>query len=180
QECGVPVLLLEVPFISIKIAPEVPRAEDAVRALGAILQYHGFEQVVCVGHSFGTVVLGWLWRYAPERVAGLALLDPIVVLLFVHTVLYNFLYQKPALLNPLDRISSEFFLAHGLRRNFWWYECILWPEDLPPSLPFLAILAEKDEIAPAPLVHRHLAAAAGWCATRGPGPGVDHGVLDAW
>uniref|UniRef100_A0A7S4RDE2 AB hydrolase-1 domain-containing protein n=2 Tax=Alexandrium monilatum TaxID=311494 RepID=A0A7S4RDE2_9DINO len=162
MERGVPVFLLEVPFISMKIDTEVPAAADTARAAGAILQLHGFSRADFVGHSFGTVVLSWIWRYNPGCVAGLVLLDPVVILLHSYHVLYNFLYRKPRPWNPLDHISSEFFLSHGLRRHLCWHESILWPQELRrASVPFLAVCAAEDEIAPGPTVHGFLERIAG-------------------
>lgn len=154
---GEAVFLLEVPFISLKIDTDVPAAVDTARAVGAILQLHGFGSAAFVGHSFGTVVLSWVWRYNPGCVAGLVLLDPVVVLLHSHHVLFNFLYRRPRGWNILDYIFSEFFLSHGLRRHLFWYESILWPEELRlASVPFLAVCAAEDEIVPARDVHRYV------------------------
>ena len=62
--------------------------------------------------------------------AGLALIDPVVLMLNLKNVLYNFLYKNDGADGIADIIGSELGVNIALRRNFWWYRNILWASDL--------------------------------------------------
>jgi hypothetical protein len=56
--------------------------------------------------------------------------------------------------------QSELHIANTLHRHFWWYENVLWLEDLPPHLQptstFIVVLAADDDIINVPLVKRYI------------------------
>ena len=61
-----------------------------------MLDTHGFENATIIGHSLGTVVAGWMAKYAIDRVSGLILIDPICFLLNYHDTAYNMLHRIPS------------------------------------------------------------------------------------
>jgi hypothetical protein len=76
---------------------------------------------------------------------------PIIVslLLGLPDVAYNFLHKDPdSFSGGLIRLmaSRELTVSHMLHRHFWWYNNILWLEDLPPKLNLVIGLSGQDEI----------------------------------
>ena len=78
-------------------------------------------------------------------------------------VAYNFLYRPPA--NSLQSVfkyfvAAEVGIANTLHRHFWWYENVLWLEDLPARLRkpqrFKVLLAGGDDIVNVPLIQGYL------------------------
>ncbi|EKX46261.1 hypothetical protein GUITHDRAFT_107873 [Guillardia theta CCMP2712] len=159
-----PMILIELPHISCTISPVVPSIDDHLYGIERIFQRWELQDAFWVGHSYGSVVLSWMVQHLPERVAGIGLIDPVVMMLNLKDVLYNFLYKKTQdndrrkLGNKLgDLIGSELYLNNALRRNFWWYRNILWAQDLQKqNIPSLVCLSEHDEIVPSHAVHRHI------------------------
>eukprot|EP00960_Hanusia_phi_P076623 768588-Hanusia_phi.AAC.5 len=159
-----PMILIEQPHISCTISPVVPSIDDHLYGIERIFQRWNLEDAFWVGHSYGSVLLSWMVQHLPERVAGVGLIDPVVMMLNLKDVLYNFLYKKTQdndkrkLGNKLgDLIGSELYLNNALRRNFWWYRNILWAQDLQKqNIPSLVCLSEHDEIVPSHAVHRHI------------------------
>jgi pimeloyl-ACP methyl ester carboxylesterase len=130
---------------------EMPTETEFVNSVRSILIEHFGKNVKAsiVGHSFGSILSAWLLRSYPEMVSHLTLIDPVSLLLGLPDVAYNFLYKPPTtLLGHLIRImaSRELTVSHMLHRHFWWYNNILWLEDLPLDLNIVVALAGRDEI----------------------------------
>ena len=154
-----PVVCIELPFVSSKLgASTVPSISEQVASVEALCIRWGFDKAMFVGHSYGSVMLSWMALHLPERVAGLAFIDPVVIMLNLKNVLYNFLYKDDGEGGIADIIGTELGVNIALRRNFWWYRNILWASDLQKhSLPTVVCLSEKDEIGPARAVEKHIA-----------------------
>merc|ERR1712194_559411 len=100
-------------------------------------------------------------QLAPTRVLALTFIDPVCFMLAKPDVAYNFMYRKPASPTQLLLyyfVSKELYIAHSLAKNFFWRQCILWPEQLPPGAPTLVVLSGNDSIVPTHSVRRYLAA----------------------
>jgi pimeloyl-ACP methyl ester carboxylesterase len=152
-----PIICIELPFISSNIQPVVPRIDDQVQSIENLLNRWGIKKAAFVGHSYGSVVLSWMAQQAPDRVASLAFLDPVVFMLNLKDILYNFLYRHEQDGKISDLVGSELYLNNALRRNFWWYRNILWASDMQKAeIPTLVCLSEKDEIVPVEAVLQHL------------------------
>lgn len=153
-----PIILLELPFISGNIAPgKIPSISEQVSSMEQIFNRWGLDKGLFVGHSYGSVLLSWMAQHLPSRVAGLALVDPVVMMLNLKSILYNFLYKHDGDGKISDLIGTELHINNALRRNFWWYRNILWCSDLQSSgLPSLVCLSENDEIVPSSAVQRHV------------------------
>ena len=154
-----PVVCIELPFISSKLgAYDVPKISQQVASVEALCTRWGFGKAMFVGHSYGSVMLSWMAQHLPERVAGLAFIDPVVLMLNLKHVLYNFLYKNDGADGIADIIGSELGVNIALRRNFWWYRNVLWACDLQRNnLPTVVCLSENDEIGPALAVEKHIA-----------------------
>jgi pimeloyl-ACP methyl ester carboxylesterase len=161
-----PVVLVELPFVSSKLgASEVPSISEQVASVEALCIRWGFEKAFFVGHSYGSVMLSWMAQHLPERIAGLAFIDPVVMMLNLKNVLFNFLYKDDGSDGIADIIGSELGVNIALRRNFWWYRNILWASDLQKhALPTVVCLSENDEIGPARAVEKHISQHAAACS----------------
>lgn len=135
-----PVILIDLDTIKINsLVFDMPDEGDFVDAVRDICTVHfGCNTAVSVvGHSFGTILSAWLLRAHPSLVSHLTLLDPVSLLLGLPDVAFNFLHKKPDRLSAgVIRLmaSRELTVSHMLHRHFWWYNNILWLEDLPPHL----------------------------------------------
>lgn len=118
-------------------------------AVARILERHQCKKVNLVGHSFGTITAGWFVNSFPQMVSHITLIDPVSLLLFNPEVAYNFLYRKPKSFMEWAIYlfaSSEISIAYALRRNFWWYENVLFLEDIPSHIGVHVSLAGNDEV----------------------------------
>eukprot|EP00913_Durusdinium_trenchii_P006896 g6487.t1 len=118
-----------------------------------------------VGHSFGSIVVAWMCRNAKETVSVATFLDPVCFLLIKPDVCYNFMYREPQTATQLLMhyfVARELYIAHSLSRNFFWYQNLLWPEEL--QVPCMVMLSGEDSIVPAHSVRRFLT---GWIQQRG-------------
>jgi len=155
-----PIVCVELPWISSNLAPEarnVPSINEQVQSIEAICDRWGFRKAMFVGHSYGSVLLSWMAQRLPARVAGLVFIDPVVMMLNLKKILYNFLYKHERDGKISDLVGTELHINNALRRNFWWYANIVWASDLQRAeLPSLVCLSEEDEIVPSGAVQRHI------------------------
>mmetsp|Transcript_51586 Transcript_51586/g.111887 ORF Transcript_51586/g.111887 Transcript_51586/m.111887 type:complete len:196 (+) Transcript_51586:2-589(+) len=142
-----------------RIHEDVPSSLEMVACLSDMLASWEVPCAHFVGHSFGSLLLAWMARQAKHLVSMLTFIDPVCFLLIKPDVCYNFMYRKPTdptqlLINYF--LAKELFIAHSLSRNFFWFQNLLWPEDL--SMPALVVLAGHDSIVPAHSIRRYLVA----------------------
>jgi pimeloyl-ACP methyl ester carboxylesterase len=123
----------------------------------------GAGGAVCIGHSFGTVVLAWLLKHEPDTVASALFIDPVVFMLHEAALCCRFLY-KPCR-SAQDHLlryfgAEELHIQHYLRRHFIWHENIVWLEELPERLldagRVVVVLGSGDSIIDAPSVCAYL------------------------
>ncbi|CAM9755148.1 unnamed protein product, partial [Discosporangium mesarthrocarpum] len=157
-------IIVETPSISMKLhllRGHSPLTEEGlVETVDGIMERHGINRALFFGHSFGSIPVAWMSRHRPKAVAQVALLDPVCLLLFLPDVARTFLYPEDFTTLPTveklvrNMVSKETGIAHTLRRHFWWYQNILWPEDL--HCPAVVGLAGGDKVAPAKALRRYL------------------------
>lgn len=154
---GRAVLLVSLPHISMCLQEHVPSSAETVACLSDMLSSWGYAKGHFIGHSFGSLPLAWMVRRAPNRVSMVSFIDPVCFLIIKPDVCYNFIYKRPTCASELLSsffVARELFIAHSLSRNFFWFENLLWPEDI--SMPCLVALSGKDGIVPAHSVRRYL------------------------
>ncbi|KAG7118612.1 hypothetical protein HYQ44_005755 [Verticillium longisporum] len=103
--------------------------------IACILNAHGWQRLVLVSHSYGSIVATHL-IHAPQtaqKVGPILFVDPVAFLLHLPHVAYNFTYRKPT--NANEHLLSYFGakdigISHTLFRRFFWAENILWKEDI--------------------------------------------------
>jgi hypothetical protein len=139
-------------FDSIKIKSMkfyMPTINQFVNTVGAILKRHHIEKVSLVGHSFGSILSGWLVARIPEQITHVTLIDPVSLLLAFPDVAYSFLYKTPQTFWEWViylGAAKEITVAHALHRNFCWHKNILWLEDVPNHIGVVVGIGSADEI----------------------------------
>ena len=68
----VPIILLELPHISLRICDNIPDIHDQINSLCTIMDdvSGDFSKATFVGHSFGSIILSWMVQSRPERVGS--------------------------------------------------------------------------------------------------------------
>ena len=66
------IILLDLPFVSLRIADEIPTVLNQIQSVESILvkKLGPGSKASFVGHSFGSTVLSWMVQAKPERVAN--------------------------------------------------------------------------------------------------------------
>ncbi len=66
------IILLDLPFVSLRIADEIPSIFNQIQSIEAILdsKFGPGSKVSFAGHSFGSIVLSWMVQAKSERVAN--------------------------------------------------------------------------------------------------------------
>lgn len=66
----VPIILIELPHISLRVCDHIPDIQDQISSLCTIMdRVSGYNsKATFVGHSFGSIVLSWMIQSKPERV----------------------------------------------------------------------------------------------------------------
>lgn len=153
------IFLVSLPHISMRIKEDVPSSAEMVACLSDMLASWDVPSAHFVGHSFGSLLLAWVARRAPHIMRCATFIDPVCFLLIKPDVCYNFMYREaetPTQLLLSWFVSKELYIAQSLSRNFFWYQNILWPEQL--TMPSLVVLSGCDSIVPAHSVRRYLVA----------------------
>ena len=76
---NVPIVLVDLPHVSLRMYNEIPNIKSQTRSISRILDVLAsktddrnkrMNKVTLVGHSYGTTVMSWLVQSQPERIAG--------------------------------------------------------------------------------------------------------------
>mmetsp|Transcript_63000 Transcript_63000/g.130931 ORF Transcript_63000/g.130931 Transcript_63000/m.130931 type:complete len:606 (+) Transcript_63000:154-1971(+) len=152
-----PIICVDLPFISTKLV-QPPTIDEQLSSMQAILDRWDIDKALFMGHSYGSVMLSWMLQHMPARVAGLVFIDPIVLMLNLKNTLYNFLYRQGDANKISYLVGTELFVNYALRRNFWWYNKIVWAQDMhAANIRSLVCLSDQDEIVPSQAVEQHIA-----------------------
>uniref|UniRef100_A0A0A9Z900 Abhydrolase domain-containing protein 4 n=1 Tax=Lygus hesperus TaxID=30085 RepID=A0A0A9Z900_LYGHE len=122
-----------------------------------MLHDHGYTEAVFVGHSYGTFIIGYCLRYIPSMVHHCIFIDPVCFLIHQMDGPFQFLLSKPTY--PQSRIINyiaqrELGIVHTLSRHLWWYQSIVW-EDQIPSGSTIALSA-RDDISPSAAIRLYM------------------------
>jgi pimeloyl-ACP methyl ester carboxylesterase len=158
--------LIEVPAVSLDVTARLPAAKSVATDIEEMLAAHGdYDKdtqgggAVFVGHSFGSVYLSYVVKYAPRAIVGACFVEPVCFLISLRKTLEQFLYAP---CDPvMDLIRSDAGVARALRREFWWSEAALWREQLGVAAcrdHVAVFLADNDEIVPSEEVRNLLLA----------------------
>ncbi|KAH9256010.1 hypothetical protein BASA81_005786 [Batrachochytrium salamandrivorans] len=148
------ILVPEIQAISQRLLPSELHFKTFAYDLNyAIRQIHHHSRAHFVGHSYGTFCVSWMVKLYPELVASVGLIDPASVLLHSTDVLVNILYHQPlpnSVEYTLDYIMrAEVSLQHNLRRQFYWFQNILFLEEIATAqVPTFVCLSDTDQLVP--------------------------------
>jgi len=79
QNDNVPIILVDLPHVSLRMYNEIPNIKSQTKSISRILDVLAskiddrnisMNKVTLVGHSYGTAVMSWLVQSQPERIAG--------------------------------------------------------------------------------------------------------------
>jgi pimeloyl-ACP methyl ester carboxylesterase len=156
---GRTVIVFELPFLTPALTEYFPSKDEVLLAYDKVCIELNIRKASHIGHSFGSVVMGWIVKHFPDRVVSMVFYSPVVFLLHFGDVCNNFVYkgQSPEADVIHKLISRDLTIQTLLKRNFWWYDKILWVNDM--KCPWLVILAKQDQIVPSSEVRRYLLAA---------------------
>ncbi|KAI9316769.1 Alpha/Beta hydrolase protein [Dichotomocladium elegans] len=142
-----PIFCIELPYASMRLVEHIPSPEETVAEVERMLDLHGYQEAIFVGHSLGTAAASWVSNLAPQRVGGMVLVDPICFMLNYHHVAYNMLCRVPKTVLEhliLYFVSRELYVNYYISRHFQWYRSILFVQDAPtPDSPAGAVSAEE-------------------------------------
>jgi pimeloyl-ACP methyl ester carboxylesterase len=155
------IIAIEILPISFRITHPAMSKSDMCAEIAKILAHHGWDKVVLVSHSFGTVVATHLLKTpsTAHLVGPVVLIDPVSILLHLPDVAYNFTRRKPQRANEHQLYyfaSMDMGVSHTLARHFFWSENILWKEDL-EGRNVTVCLSGKDLIVDTESVGRYMA-----------------------
>ena len=161
-EGDVGIIAIEIMPVSFRITHAALEKDKMCKEILDILKKHGWEKVVLVSHSYGSVISTHLSQNPETRpfVGPIFLIDPVTFLLHLPDVAYNFTCRKPARANEHQLYyfaSMDMGVAHTLGRRFFWSENILWKSDIKDRRTTV-VLSGKDLIVDTETVGRYLAA----------------------
>eukprot|EP00927_Polykrikos_kofoidii_P054090 TRINITY_DN48571_c0_g1_i1.p1 TRINITY_DN48571_c0_g1~~TRINITY_DN48571_c0_g1_i1.p1 ORF type:complete len:676 (+),score=76.49 TRINITY_DN48571_c0_g1_i1:121-2148(+) len=147
----------EFPFLAMAPWESVPSAREIVAQLQDMLKANRHTAAHFMGHSFGSIVIGWMMKMSPSSVVYTTLMEPALFLTLKSDSLTRLLYHptKHAFETLIRYLTfRELFTVNLLFRNFFWEQSLMWPEDL--RVPTVVQLAGDDHIVPSIFVRRLL------------------------
>lgn len=129
------IIAVELMPISFRITGPILDHGEICRQINMILERHGFDNVVLMSHSYGSVVSTHLLQdpATASKIGPMLFVDPVTFLLHLPDVAYNFTARKPKAANEHQLYyfaSLDMMVAHTLARHFFWAHNLLWKEDL--------------------------------------------------
>lgn len=131
--CGI--IAIELLPISFRLTQPMPRRDELMVQLGAVLRHHGWGDFTVCAHSYGSVVASQMLHDAvlEPRIHSMMLIDPVSIMLHLPAIAYNFTRRRPRLANEWQLwyfASTDPGVAHCLGRHFFWRDNIIWKEEL--------------------------------------------------
>ena len=178
------IIAIEIMPISFRITQAALDKNEMCNEILTILKKHGWEKVVLVSHSYGSVVSTHLLHNTETSplVGPVFLIDPVAFLLHLPDVAYNFTCRKPLRANEHQLYyfaSMDMGVAHTLGRRFFWSENIIWKDDVKDRRTTV-VLSGQDLIVDTETVGRYLVAdkngavvEENWKARKWQGKGLD-------
>jgi pimeloyl-ACP methyl ester carboxylesterase len=155
------IIAVELLPISFRLTHAALSKDARCAEISMILASHGWDKVVLVTHSYGSVVATHLLSSPLTRahIGPLVLIDPVTILLHLPDVAYNFTRRKPQKASEHQLYyfaSMDMGVAHTLSRHFFWSENVIWADDL-RGRDVTVSLAGRDLIVNTAAVSRYLA-----------------------
>jgi pimeloyl-ACP methyl ester carboxylesterase len=154
------IIAIEIMPVSFRITHPPLSKSQMCSEIKAILAQHGWDKVVLVSHSYGSVVSTHLLKTSltAHLIGPVLLIDPVSILLHLPDVAYNFTHRKPKRANEHQLhyfASRDIGVSHALSRHFFWAENALWEKDI-EGRDVTVSLAGKDLIVNTKAVRKYL------------------------
>lgn len=135
QDGDIGIIAVELMPISFRITGPILDRDEICRQINIILERHGFDKVVLMSHSYGSVVSTHLLQNptTAAKIGPMLFVDPVTFLLHLPDVAYNFTARKPRGTNEHQLYyfaSCDMMVSQTLARHFFWAHNLLWKEDL--------------------------------------------------
>jgi len=147
----------ELRFLAMAPWENVPSAREVVAQLQDMLAANSHAAAHFMGHSFGTIVIGWLLKMSRKSVICTTFMDPPQLFLMKSDCIHNIMNWAPLSCFAMIcrfMVFRELFTVNLLCRNFYWEQCSTWPEEF--CVPTVIALAEEDHIVSSFFVRRLL------------------------
>jgi hypothetical protein len=153
---GGDIFVPELPFLAATPHLSAPSPREVVAQLTEMLDVHGHTAAHFTGHSFGTVVVGWVLKMSPISVACVTLLDPACFLMMSKDLIKAFCGPASSASDMLCMyfVFQELSTHNVVAREYFWEDCQIWPEDL--HVPSVIGLAGDDRVVAPSLCIRRL------------------------
>ena len=196
---GRDVVVVEMPYVSLHVAPNVPSIDAHVDLFRALMHSHfsADSKAVLIGHSWGSNVISWLIKAeGAERVSRAVFLDPVCCMLHLKDITFKWFFDSQYPENshatvqkadpPLVSVASlvtlvktELFVVNTLQRHLVWHRNELFASTLQDKgIPALVVVSSSDHIVPAVAVLGHVQAHEQACAAGGRPSLVRAAMLD--
>lgn len=137
-----------------------PSRDEWISTIRHIFKRHGIEKAEFISQSFGTFQTGWVLNWAPELVSRVLLMDPVSLYLCLPNTAISFLVKfRMEAYNTLITgtkylFSSELGIARMMCRHLWWYDVVVFPEQIPKGS--LVLIHKDDLLIPADCIYESL------------------------
>lgn len=154
------IIAIEIMPISFRITHTALERKQMCDEILSILLKHGWEKVILISHSYGSVIATHLLKddTTSDFIGPMLFIDPVSFLLHLPDIAYNFTCRKPAQANEHQLYyfaSTDMSVAHTLSRHFFWSDNILWKDETQQRL-VTVVLSGKDIIVDTETVGRYL------------------------
>lgn len=144
-------------FLAMMPWERVPSAREVVAQIQDMLAAHHHPGAHFVGHSFGSVMLGWVMKMSPSSIILSTFIEPAAMLSLKSDLLTRVLWEPPATaMYAFLRyfVFRELFTVNLLCRCSFWEQTTLWPEEI--TTPAVVELASEDAVVSSLFVRRLL------------------------
>ena len=156
---GRPIFLPEIPEVSAfrpwNFPNSVHSPHHVAASLSTMLASNGFASATFMGHSFGSLWLSYMTKYAPDFVAALVFLDPVCFCLYNSYVSLRGVYSRPDPGDPGYLVRTDMMVSWSKQRNFSWNRGNLFVEEM-KNKPCTVFLSGADRVAPSIIQQSYL------------------------
>ncbi|KAJ9077690.1 hypothetical protein DSO57_1014312 [Entomophthora muscae] len=151
------IILFETPCINLQPASSVLSKKDSLREVDDMFLALRLDKCTWFGHSYGTVIAGWVVKHRPDYISKLVLVDPVCFRVWDISVYKTVFYSTPdSLESSMFQLifASDPLLARGILRCVNWFDTILFPEQI--TMPTQIFIGLKDFLLDPTGLHSYL------------------------